>query len=132
MRNQKEISGARFSRIRWKQRENGCFYGAQTITRKPFGEFTVAFQIDVKNGKTSVKITNEDFFELNYENTCADYEEAVQSVILRFNEITELIGTLPKDMEELAKREARQKYNKMIAMAISVALIGKQILEEQA
>lgn len=131
MRNQKEISGARFSRIRWKQRENGCFYGEQTIARKPFGEFTVAFQIDVKTAKTSVKIENEDFFELNYEKTCADYEEAVQSVIQRFNEIAELVGTLPKDAEEMAKREAREKYNKIIAMAVSVALIGKEIVKEK-
>ncbi len=115
MRKQKEIGVARFERMLWRQRD-GVFYGRQTIFRKPFGEFEVCVQIDSRNGKTSVEVSNY-LKDLDWKGEFADFRQAIEGIRKRFTEIDELAKTV-KEKEAAIQEECRKVMAKAIAAVL--------------
>ena len=97
-----KINEEKFSGIRWKQ-EKGTFYGEKAITRKPYGEFTVAFKICAQSGVTGVSIKNKEYPQLDWEQGCVSYGEAVERVAQRFEETEGLIKRLEARNAEIRK-----------------------------
>ena len=125
MRNQKQINVAKFERIRWKQKD-GAFYGQQDISRKPFGWFTVYFQIG-KGGITGVEVRSWEHKDLYWAQTYATYEQAVDGVKKRFETIDELI----KDLEE-RNRIIQEECRQMLAQAIAACMEERRQQENGA
>lgn len=95
MTNQKELSVARFSGMRWKK-EGDVFKAQAEVRRGVFGYFYVEFKSRM-NGETLVSIKNWQFADFGKEETAyKDFESAVGGISEFFKEIDELLRKLPK------------------------------------
>lgn len=118
MRNQKEISEERFSRVRWQRKEDGGFYGTATITRKIIGDLDVKFVI-LPNGEVEVAVENVFFPFLNKTERCKTYGQAVESVKNHVETIDKILSRLSTEEVAKAKIMANKSFTETIGQLLT-------------
>ncbi len=118
MANQKAMNEKKFEGIMWKK-AGDVFTGSKDISRKPFGLFTVMFEMRANSGETAVQVKNWTIAELSRKReTYATFKEAVNAVTGYFEGIDELVKNVPKTVQS----EAEKAYKRIIASAVSTAI----------
>lgn len=110
MSNQKAINVEKFEGIMW--RNAGRFFKAhKDVQRKPFGDFTVDFEMNANTGETEMQVRSWRFEELNSEKRAyKTFNKAVNAVIEYFEEIDRFAKKVPNT----AKYEAEKAYQTVI------------------
>lgn len=114
MANQKAMNEEKFEGIMWRNAGN-VFKAQKDVTRKPFGDFTVTFEMNANTGETVMQVRSWGFDELNRESeTYKNFRSAVNAVVTYFDEIDRLVKELPRT----AQTEAENAYRRVLARLI--------------
>lgn len=117
MRNQKAINEERFGRIRWRK-QGQAFVGACEISRKKFGLFRVKFSI--KANEVCVEVVNDDYTALNWSETYESYENAIEGVSKRFDEMGDIYKSIQVDLQK------QEQLYKQRVMAMLITLLKEK------
>ena len=118
MRNQKEISEQRFSRVRWQRKEDGSFYGTATITRKVIGDLDVKFVI-FPSGEVEVAVECLFFPCLNMKARYESYGQAVEGVKTHVETIDKILSRLSTEEVVKAKIRANKAFTETIEQLLA-------------
>ncbi len=110
MANQKLMNEQKFEGIMWRN-AGSLFKAHKDVQRKPFGDFTVYFEMNANTGETKMQVRSWRFEELNTETSVyKNFNRAVNAAVEFFEEIDGLAKKVPNT----AKCEAEKAYQTVI------------------
>lgn len=114
MANQKAMNEEKFEGIMWRNAKS-VFKAQKDVQRKPFGYFTVYFEMNANTGETEMQVRSWGFEELNSEKKAfKSFKGAVDATVAYFEQIDRLVRNLP----QTAQCEAETAYRRVLARAL--------------
>lgn len=108
------LMNKKLGRMTWRL-ESGVFKAATEITRQPFGEFRVIFEVDSRDGKTVVDFRNEKYEMFNERIESENYESGKAALMRYFDRIELASGEIDKEVERKAKIAYQRVINEEVA-----------------
>lgn len=111
---QNAMQERKFEGILWRNAGN-VFKATKDVQRKPFGDFTVRFDMNANTGETKMCVSCWQFEQLDSKTeTYATFKQAVHAAIAYFDRIDELVQGLPLS----AKIQAEKAYKQVLVREI--------------
>ena len=103
-----KMNEEKFEGITWRNRGE-TWYASTEISRKPFGTFTVHFEMSPQTGETTMYVKAPYDFISKEREIYKMFKSAVNAAVAYFQEIDELVKKIPR--EEIYRAESAYAYH---------------------